>query len=194
MTILAMIGGALAGAFAIGFRVLGPTGAQAKLTGNHDLLAFEQQIGADVARADCMAAPLQTTIPSPGGCSSTSFPSRCLSGYVLCVAWYVPGSATCHTITYSQASVTKAIVRNDDSGTTTQRISTGGVSVSATWSATATTNNTYLWTTRVDLTVGQQSAPGSPTPIANPASTVFHLVPLAADPLSPVLPTGSSAC
>lgn len=202
MAILATIAGSLGGALAIGLRTLSPKGAQASLLGNHDLLAFEQQIGADIARADCLAAPGQTTIPftppSTPGC--TSFPtSTCGSGYFVCMAWYVPGALppTCHTVTYWQRTGTGFVERSDLTTGTTARIATGGLNVTASWTAAPTTNNTYKWTTRVKVVVSQATIPGAPA-ATRPANTTFYLVPLASDPLSPVLnpalPAGSSAC
>jgi prepilin-type N-terminal cleavage/methylation domain-containing protein len=198
MAILATIAGSLGGALAIGLRTLSPTGAQASLLGNHDLLAFEQQIGADIARADCLAAPGQTAIPftppSTSGC--TSFPtSRCGLGYLVCMAWYVPGASppTCHTVTYWQRIGTGFVQRSDLTTGTTARIATGGLNVTASWTAAHTTNNTYQWTTRVKVVVTQATIPGAPA-ATRPANATFYLVPLASDPLSPVLPGGSSAC
>jgi prepilin-type N-terminal cleavage/methylation domain-containing protein len=203
LAILSVISGSIAGAFAIGFRVLGPTGAKATLVGNHDLLAFEQQIGADVARADCMAStgpPVQTSIPT-GGCSQSvqKNPSTCNSAlysqYFLCLAWYVPGAspATCHTVTYWQQAATGVIERTDLTTGTTARIATGGLTVTASWVPIATSNNGYSWANRVEVAVTQHAITGAPA-AARAAATTFYLVPLAADPLSPVLPSGSSPC
>jgi prepilin-type N-terminal cleavage/methylation domain-containing protein len=203
MAILAAISGSIAGAFAIGFKVLSPTGAQATLVGNHDLLAFEQQIGADVARADCLASsgpPVQTSIPTTGCTSSVMRPagaggSTCGSSYFLCVAWYVPGAspATCHTVTYSQLAGTGVVERSDLTTGRNARIATGGLLVTASWTPTATSNNGYRWTNKVKVVVTQQAITGAKA-AAKPATTTFYLVPLAADPLSPVLPAGSSPC
>jgi prepilin-type N-terminal cleavage/methylation domain-containing protein len=205
MAILAAIAGSLAGAFAIGFRILGPTGAQATLTGNHDLLAFEQQIGADVARADCLASPgdppsvpVQTSIPT-GGCTNSVLKaggSTCGASYFLCLAWYVPGAspATCHTVTYWQRLDGTGIFERSDlnlttGATTTARIATGGLKVIASWTPSPTSNNGYSWTTKVTVVVTQQAIAGARA-AAKPPKTTFYLVPLAADPLSPVVPAG----
>jgi prepilin-type N-terminal cleavage/methylation domain-containing protein len=213
MAILAAISGSIAGAFAIGFKVLSPTGAQATLVGNHDLLAFEQQIGADVARADCLASigpPVQTSIPTTGCTNSVMRPIRsggstCGSSYFLCLAWYVPGAyvpgappATCHTVTYSAQAATQVVDRSDFNSSTgvtkTARIATGGLSVQATWGPPiATSNNGYGWTNKVKVVVTQQAIAGAKA-AAKPPQTTFYLVPLAADPLSPVLPAGASPC
>lgn len=194
IAILAVIGGSLAGAFGIGLRLLSPTGAQATLTGNANSLAFEQQIGADIARADCLAAPGMQAVPT-GGCqrSVQNRPSSCApSGYSLCLAWYVPGSA-CHTVTYWQQS-DGAVLRSDVSTSNkTTRIATGGLSIAATWTSTPTSNGDYQWTKQVKITITQRAIPGAPAP-AQPATTTFQLVPLSADPLSAALPAGASPC
>ena len=199
VSILAMIGAALGGAFAIGLRALGPGGTQERLAGSHDLLAFEQQISADVARADCLAAPGQTTIPTGGcGASVQRAPSTCGTAYLLCMAWYQPGSASCHTVVYSLQR-DQTLLRTDIAfagGTPTTgsstRVSINPVRVTATWTAQATTTASYRWTYAVSVKVTQRGAPGAP--LVNPATATFVLTPLAVDPLSPVLPGGSQAC
>lgn len=193
MTILATIVGSIGGAFAIGFRVLGPGSAPAQLTGNNDLIAFEQQIGADVNRAVCLASPgppAQTAIPT-GGCASSvqRNPSTCgapfstsnPTGYLLCLAWYVPGSV-CHTITYSQMAGSGVILRTDSSGPSS-RIGTGGLSMVATWTPTPTTTNAYRWALQIKVAVTQQGAT-----VVTPEKTAFYLAPLVTDPLSPAVP------
>ncbi|HWW08896.1 MAG TPA: prepilin-type N-terminal cleavage/methylation domain-containing protein [Candidatus Acidoferrales bacterium] len=198
ITVLAMIGGALGGAFAIGIRALGPGGSQERLAGSHDLLAFEQQIGADVARADCLAAPGQVSIPT-GGCKASvqNGPSTCGAKYVLCLAWYLPGSSTCHTVIYS-LKPDRTVLRTDisasggaPSGRSVQ-VTTNPVLVTAAWTPVTTTSATYKWTNLVNVTVTQRGAPGAP--VLNPATATFKLVPLSVDPLSPILPGGSQTC
>ena len=193
IAVLAVIGGSIAGAFAIGLRILSPGGAQASLTGNHDLLSFEQQLGADLARADCLAAPGQTTLPT-AGCSNSvrGSPSSCGSGYSICLAWYVPGSTTCHTITYTQQSSTGAILRTDNSSAAASgRFTTGGLVVTATWTPATTTNNGYQWTRQVTVSVTQAGAPGA---ASKPVHTTFNVAPLVADPASPVVAGGTVPC
>jgi prepilin-type N-terminal cleavage/methylation domain-containing protein len=207
MTILATITGSIAGAFAIGFHVLNPGAAPAKLTGNNDLIAFEQQIGADINQAVCLASPgppgssAQTPIPT-GGCTNSvqKNPSTCgapfstanPTGYLLCLAWYVPGSTTCHTVTYSQMASSGVILRTDTptglTGTSA-RLGTGGLSLAATWTPTATTTNAYQWTLQVKVAVTQQGAN-----VVTPEATTFYLAPLVADPLSPAVPGTSIPC
>jgi prepilin-type N-terminal cleavage/methylation domain-containing protein len=200
MSILATIVGSIAGAFAIGFHVLNPANAPAQLIGNNDLIAFEQQIGGDVNNAVCLASPgppAQIAIPS-GGCvnSVQKNPSTCGSplsianptGYLLCLAWYVPGTATCHTVTYAQMAGSGIILRTDSAGNRS-RVGTGGLSLTATWTAASTTTNGYQWTTQVMVTLTQRGAQ-----VAKPQSTTFYLAPLVADPLSPAVPGASIPC
>lgn len=196
MAILGAIGASIAGAFAIGFRTLGPGGAQAKLTGSNDLIAFEQQIGADVGRAVCLAAPNQTSIPTTGCTASVSKPNASTCGasstYLLCLAWYVPGTQVCHTVTYSQQIGTGVILRRDLTTTTSARVGTGSLNLTATWTPSATTTSTYKWTNQVAITATQvNSRIRAPQ---QPSSTTFYLVPLAADPLSPAVAGGTIPC
>jgi prepilin-type N-terminal cleavage/methylation domain-containing protein len=193
MTVLAVIGGSIAGAFSIGLKILAPGGAQAQLTGSHDLISFEQQIGSDVAHAVCFAAPGQTAIPT-GGCTASvqkAPSSTCSSGYQLCLAYYVPGVGSCHTITYSQVSGTDVVLRTDQTTGSVNRFTTGGLFVTASWSAFVTTNNGYTWTKQVVVAATQLGTPEAPT--VRWAAATYHLVPLVADPKSPVS-GGTSPC
>jgi hypothetical protein len=206
MTILATIAGSIAGAFAIGFRVLNPGAAPAKLTGSNDLIAFEQQIGADINRAVCLASPgppSQTAIPT-GGCANSvqKTPSTCgapfsianPTGYLLCLAWYVPSSpgSGCHTVTYSQMG-SGVILRTDndpaDSLRSSSRLGTGALSLAATWTPAVTTTSAYQWTSQVKVALTQQGAK-----VLTPEATTFYLAPLVADPLSPAVPGTSIPC
>jgi prepilin-type N-terminal cleavage/methylation domain-containing protein len=200
MTILATIVGSIAGAFAIGFHILNPANAPARLTGNNDLIAFEQVIGADVNRAVCLASsgpPAQTAIPT-GGCTNSvqKNPSTCGSpfssgnptGYLLCLAWYVPGTTTCDTVTYAQMAGSGVILRSDSAGNSS-RVGTGGLLLSAAWTAAPTTTNAYQWTSQVVVTLTQQGAR-----VAKPQTTTIYLEPLVADPLSPAVPGASIPC
>jgi prepilin-type N-terminal cleavage/methylation domain-containing protein len=190
LAILATIVGSLAGAFEIGLKILAPGNAQARLTGSHDLLAFEQQIGADVARAVCLAAPGQTAVPS-GGCQlQGKSTSTCGGGSLLCLAYYVPGSTTCHNITYSQLPG-NVLARRDSNTGVTARFTTGGLTMTASWTASVTTNNGYQWTNQVVVAVTQMGTLGAPT--SNPAAATYRIVPLIADPASPVVSGGGTS-
>src|SRR5438105_2500515 len=65
LAILGLIATSIAGAFLIGLHVVGNRGDQVSLKGNNDLLAFEQQLGKDIARADCLRANGPPTGPTP---------------------------------------------------------------------------------------------------------------------------------
>jgi prepilin-type N-terminal cleavage/methylation domain-containing protein len=196
VAILATIAGSIGAAFAIGFRTLGNGEAQAKLVGDNDVIALEQQIGADVNRAVCLADPNdgQTSIPSPNGCLNSinkSGGSTCGASYVLCLAWYAPGSS-CHTVTYVQQVGSGNIVRIDSapgSTTNTTRVGTGGLSISVSWTPASTTTASYFWTKQVALKVTQKNPVAvSPVTVKN-----FALTPLAADPMSAAL-GGTNPC
>jgi prepilin-type N-terminal cleavage/methylation domain-containing protein len=194
--ILALIGVSIAAAFTVGFHVLGNRGDQVALAGSNDVLAFEQQLGRDIARADCLAASGQTTIPiyatGVRGCqhSVNNSPTVCQpSGYQLCLSWYLPGSKPCHTITYKGGSgfVNRVDTLVDPlTGTTTKntQISTGDLSLSASWTPTATATSGNTWTTLVSVQVTQLLAGAR-----NPVSTTFRVVPMVDDPLA--FPPGS---
>lgn len=187
IALLALVGASLAGAFGVGLRVLGPGGAQASLQTNNDVLAFEQQIGADVARASCLAAG-STLLPS-GGCSTFettvggSPSKRCPVAYQFCVGWYAPGN-TCHAIVYaSKSNGSSSWIERRDLGTSSgARISTTGLTMSVNLNSSQTSSNatTYSWTTNVVITITQQL----PRQVPPSRTTVFHAVPRSADPLS----------
>lgn len=213
MSILVAIAGSIAGAFTIGFRAIGAGGAGARLGGDNDVIAFEQQIGADVNRAVCLASPAMggsaAVIPT-GGCqasinrSSGNGGSTCAAGYVLCLAWSarLPSGSVCHTISYVPSGDGAYVLRTDSAGgsNASARISTGMLSfknrdgtIGAEWTPVATSTSAsgtaagYSWTKEVDLTITQTGSR-----VRNPVGpTVFALVPFSADPLSPAV---STAC
>ncbi len=192
LSVLAVIGGSLVGALSVGLRLLGPAGAPARLTGSHDLLAFEQQIGADIARADCLRAPNQSSIPTGAAARRPEDADE---------LWFsrlhpVPRLVRPWLVNVPHGHVHAD--RNDGhlrphgfcrSGGT--RFTTGGLAATATWS-TVTSANGYLWTAQVNLAVTQQNTPNAPP--AHWATTTFHLVPLVADPMSPVVSGGTAPC
>ena len=183
--ILAVIGGSIAGAFSIGLRVLGNGQSQARLAGSHGILSFEQQLGGDIARAVCLSAPTQPSLPS-GGCagSTQKSPTTCGAGYVLCLAYVVPGStpATCHTVTYSRLS-DNSLARTDSTSAGVGRFTTVAFTVTPVVFSTTTLNG-YTWVSQVKVTITQVATPGAP--IAQPAAATFQAAPLVADPASPV--------
>lgn len=199
----------LAGAITIGLKVIGPGGAQVQLVGSNDVLALEQQVGKDVNRAVCLAAPGQTPIPT-GGCANSvqkTSGSTCGTGYLLCIGWYwYPAGSppVCHTITYRQGAGNAYVLRTDyndgTQATTTSHIGTGEYTASATWTAVPTSNAasgataTYKWTYQVKLAF--QQVPTVVRPGSTPVTASFSMAPLSMDPLSPSLAsaTGWPTC
>ena len=196
LAILGLIATSIAGAFLVGLHVVGNRGDQVSLKGNNDLLAFEQQLGKDIARADCLRAsgtpPVgfgQQPIPAYSGgavgCQSSVYhspTSTCQTGYLLCLAWYAPGTLTCDTVTYLEGS--GFIMRSDSVTGTQQRVSTGDLHVAAGWSPVTTPapgHNT--WTNLVVVQVDQLVAL-SGIPPSKLASTTFRTVPRSDDPLA----------
>lgn len=185
LAVLALATTAILGAFEIGFLTLGTTGDQTNLVGNHDLLAFEQQLGADASRAVCLETSDHT---AAGSCaqSVSHSPSSCQAGFIVCLAWYVPG-AVCHTVSYLNDATTGAVERFDNHGAASPaRLSTGGLKLvtPSMWTGAG-------WPSKVGLTIAQRTIPGAPTPRAGPQQTTFNLYPLASDPSSSV---GTSPC
>lgn len=199
ITILAAIGGALGGAFAAGLHVLAPTGAQARLVGSHDLLAVEQQVSADVARASCIGnGGGSETIPS-GGCTASAFPHNCgPQPYQLCVAWYSPGDQSCHTVIYAYKYnfetvpklADRMIVRVDRSTNALVQLTTDAMDISASWS-TFTPASNHDWTRGVSLTLTQAGDAGA---ASIPVSSSFSAGPLSADPASSLAPSHAGQC
>ena len=197
IAILAIIFGSVAAAVQAGVRALGAGGAGSRLTGSHDLIAFEQQLGADIARADCLATPGQSTPSSGGSCSVSSFPAKCGSSFLLCVAWYSPSTVlttpTCHTITYWQQSAGAPIMRSDLSPPpSSQQVTTGGFAVTVSWTPHGASGGAYTWVSEVSVAVDQTGTPGAPA--VNPAKTTFVVVPLSTDPVSTSLLTRDESC
>jgi len=185
IALLTLVGTALAGAFGIGFRVLGPTGAQTNLRGNNDLMAFEQQVGADVARATCLGAS-SAVLPNTGCATFKADLGNCPAAtYLLCAGWYQPGDSTCHEVVYvGKALGSDLWVERDDRATgSVVRMTTGGATVNVNLNPTQTSNNGYQWTKQVDISVAQRIAPGLATPRSF-AKATFHAIPRASDPLS----------
>jgi prepilin-type N-terminal cleavage/methylation domain-containing protein len=196
LAIMGLIATSIAGAFLIGLHVVGTRGDQVSLKGNNDLLAFEQQLGKDIARADCLRAsgappagfgqqPIPTSSGGTVGCQSSVYrspTSTCQTGYLVCLAWYAPGTLICDTVTYSEGS--GFIVRTDSVTGTQQRVSTGDLHVAAGWSTVTTPapgHNT--WTNLVVVQVDQLvSVTGIPS--SKLASTTFRTVPRSDDPLA----------
>ena len=196
IAILAIIFGSVAAAVQAGVRALGAGGAGARLTGSHDVIALEQQLGADIARADCIATPSQSTPSAGSSCSVSGFPTTCGTNFLLCIAWYAPSTVlttpTCHTITYWQQSAGAPIMRADQATGSSQRVTTGGLMLTTTWTTQGVSGGAYTWASKVSVTADQSGTLGAPT--VNPAKTTFVVVPLSADPVSTSVLTKDESC
>jgi prepilin-type N-terminal cleavage/methylation domain-containing protein len=109
MTILAIIGGAIAAIFSVGFEVLRPGGPQARLLGSHDLMVLEQALGKDGARAACVQTPASDT---PYGSCRNGFaklPDRDCPDGDLCFGWPQISDSSCHVAVYAIGSNTTAL-------------------------------------------------------------------------------------
>lgn len=191
ITVISMLGGALAVAAGMGIRALGQGGANDRAGGAHDLSAFEQQVSADVSRSVCLAVGGSTY----GACSHSVRPgsviAQCQAGAaVLCAAWNQLSDSppSCHLATYSR-----------DAGGTVLRteylVSGGGVSRTAAHNVTsidgvtiavsvaaATPPSGVAWVSSVQVEVQSTGVRANA-----PAATVtghdsLNLRPLAVDP------------
>lgn len=110
MTILAIIGGAIAAIFSVGLEVLRPGGPQARLLGSHDLMVLEQALGKDGARAACVQTPASNT---PYGSCRNGFAKLHAAGDCpsadLCFGWPQIADSSCHVAVYAIGSNTTAL-------------------------------------------------------------------------------------
>lgn len=178
IAILAIIGGVIAGIFGVGLKALGPTGAQARLLGAHDLTVLEQSLGQDAARAACVEVPPGGAGHTYGSCSHGFSQATCGSTS-LCFGWVQVSGPTCHVAVYATGSSISA-TREEFVGAT----SLGSVplareqSVSVTVGAVVTTTppgESYSWVRSVQVTVAASG-------IANAPSQTLSLDPVATDP------------
>ena len=101
IAILAIIGGVLAGLFGVGLKALGPTGAQARLLGSHDLTVLEQSLGRDAARAACVEVPPGGPGHTYGSCSHGFASVTACASTSLCLGWVQVSNLTCHVAVYA---------------------------------------------------------------------------------------------
>jgi hypothetical protein len=99
VAILAIIGGVVATAFAVGLKVVAPGGAQSRLANAHDFMVLEQQLGKDAARASCIQVQGDSMVYGQSG--ATCRTTGTTTGYgkvtdcsaaALCFGWPVLGS------------------------------------------------------------------------------------------------------
>lgn len=129
LAILAVIAGAIAGAFAITFKALAPGSAKDRIASSNDLSVLEQMLGRDGARAACVTAPdmstgtyqvygqtgARTNPTNNGTCNAqtgygaygNSALSPCLGpsfGATLCFGWPQVSDSSCHIAVYTSLS------------------------------------------------------------------------------------------
>ena len=184
LSILALIGGAVAVSLSIGIRTLGNGGASDRIAGTHDLSSFEQQLGGDIAHAACISKSPASSANSLGTCTTLlgGTPAACGSASTsfLCVAWPVWTAGTCHTAVYSQSG--GVVTRAEFSGAsrlTTIHVSTDSVTATANLTTTPSPSNpSKNWVSLVSVTVTSLAIPAA----KSPPSGTFRLHPVAMDP------------
>lgn len=185
MTILAIIGGAIAAIFSVGFEVLRPGGPQARLLGSHDLMVLEQALGKDGARAACVQTPASDT---PYGSCRNGFAklhtdkiNDCPDAD-LCFGWPQVSDLSCHVAVYAIGSNTTAL-RTEYSVSSSGSVSKVAASVLAREGAVnvqvgavvavAPPGETYSWVRSIPVsitTVGVAKGP-SETLVLHPIAT-----------------------
>ena len=184
ISILAVVGGVLAGAIDVGIHSLERGGAGDRIANTRDVAAFEQLLSVDAGRASCVAQPGTNTLTGYGRCSTLTvarFPQCNNSSQAfLCVSWPNWSANQCHVAVYSATNTT--ITRTEYAGTgllTSRRVATVGDVVSATLNVTASTPASgKQWTSLVTVTI----KPASGTSTSNPLVGNFAFHPLATDP------------
>lgn len=128
IAILAIISGAIAGAFAITFKALAPGAAKDRLASSNDLSVLEQMLGRDGARAACVTAPdlttgtyhvygqtgVRTDPTNNGTCNAQTgyggYGNAALSACTtapyatLCLGWPQVSDSSCHVAVYTSVS------------------------------------------------------------------------------------------
>ncbi len=184
LSILALVGGAVAVSLSIGVRALGNGGAPDRIAGTHDLSSFEQKLGGDVAHAACISKSPASSANSLGTCTILlgGTPVACSSASTsfLCVAWPVWAAGTCHTAVYSQSA--GVITRSEYSGASrlaTIHVSTDSVTATASLTTTPSPSNpSKNWVSLVSVAVTSLAIPAT----KSPPSGTFRLHPVAMDP------------
>jgi prepilin-type N-terminal cleavage/methylation domain-containing protein len=187
IAILSIIGGAVAVAFSVAIKTLGAGGAGDRIAGTHDLSAFEQQLGGDVARAACVSKSPATSASAVGTCTKllNGTPGSCGSASTsfFCVAWPAwsdGGSGTCHTAVYSQSGA--VITRSEYGGSVlvrTTHVTTDAVTASVSLTtAPSPSNPSKNWVSLVTVGLTSLGVAAGKSPAAG--SLLLH--PLAMDP------------
>lgn len=212
ITVLSIVGVAMAAAMDAGIKALGVGGAGDRVAGARDLGAFEQALGADVTRASCIYVRATGTTygggttgtgctmgllgPGPSACTNAGALSPCdctQSGTVICMAWPHIADSTCHLAMYvDSAGPPNTVLRKEWSlrsgswtALATVRINAGSVATPAASAVPATAPPGYSWPSSLRLTVTSTAVQLSA------ASGSLYVHPLVKNPASP---TGYTLC
>jgi hypothetical protein len=199
VAVLTIIGTVVSITFDIGFKTIGPAGADDRLSGSNTISALEQSLGTDVGRASCVEQPggavyggNPPAVPNCARILPTSG-SRCTTaavpGAFLCLAWPQPLDQTCHLAVYSRQNLDTAhptvydVYRQEwslKSGTLssvgTSRVTIGGVTTPTVTVTTTTLPEGYTWVTSVGVSVASTAV------TTNVPAGSFTLRPLVQDP------------
>lgn len=193
ITIITLLGGALAVAADMGVKALGRGGAGDRAAGAHDLSAFEQQMSMDVTRSAC----IELAGTAYGACTHSIKPSGIVSqcsasGVKLCVAWnqFSDSPADCHVAVYTLVSPGNTVRRTEytASGGTLTASSAHNVTTVAdgvTLTLTPTTSSppsgvTWLSKLQVEITTNGVANNAAAATAAGHDALTIH--PLALDP------------
>lgn len=188
ISILAIITGALAASFEVGFQSVGVGGSQARAAGAHDLSAFEQELSIDVTRASCIS--LGTAATTYGACSQSIIPSgveaATCSAAVLCVGWSQSSgnNVGCEVDAYTEPSgggkVVRSVYLTPNWTTPIQSVNvttTYGV-IKLAPSVTQFSAVSGTWVKQLAVTVTAKGVSAS----SNPPTGTLTVVPLTTDP------------
>lgn len=112
IAILAVIGTVVAAAFSVGLKAVSAHGATDRLAGAHDLMALEQQLGQDGARASCIEVGGHVYGRTATTCApSTGYGrvSACTSA-VLCIAWPQLSDFACQVAAYTETGTDPKVI------------------------------------------------------------------------------------
>lgn len=184
IAILTIIAGIVAAIFGVGFKVVSPTGAQARILGAHDLTVLEQSLGQDGSRAACIEVPPGGVTHTFGSCSG-GFAKVSCSSNALCIGWVDVQALSCHVALYQPADGSSGPATRTEYSVTASGVSPPSsvplareqpVTITVGTVVTASPpGETYSWVRSLQVTV---SVPG----LGNAPSQSLSLDPVATDP------------
>jgi prepilin-type N-terminal cleavage/methylation domain-containing protein len=178
VAILTVIGSVVATAFSLGLTLVQPGGPEARLQGANNLMALEQALGQDGARAACIQVPGGTKY---GSCSASHFGQVPCPSTHLCVGWPQVSDSSCHVADYAIGASTVATRAEYKAGTATP-LTSGPLAREAPASITISSVSTvtppgesYTWVRAIAILL-------TATGVTNGPSQTVTLHPLATDP------------